>query len=102
MGQDRAIARQLLTALVLLGLVSCSQSGGTVRGIVVSVEGSLSEVTSFDLRAGGETLRLEPAPGGDFDFALVHLRDHLRTGDPVIVGYEVSEGRNLATSIADG
>jgi hypothetical protein len=102
MGQDRTIARQILTALVLFGLVSCSQGGDTVRGIVVSVDGGISEVTSFEVRADGETLRFGPAPDGDFDFPLVHLRDHLRTGDPVIVGYEVSEGRNLATSVADG
>lgn len=102
MGQDRAIARQLLTALVVVGLVSCSPTGNTVRGIVVSVDGDLSQVASFEVRADGETLRFEPAPDGDFDFALVHLRDHLRTGDPVIVGFEVSEGRNLAISVADG
>lgn len=102
MGQDRAIARRLLTGLVLLGLVSCSQGGDTVRGIVISVEGGLSQITSFEVRADGETLLLEPAPDGDFDFPLAHLRDHLRTGDPVVVGYEVSEGRNLATSVADG
>lgn len=102
MGQDRTIARQVLTALVIFGLVSCSQGGGTVRGIVVSVDGDLSHVTSFEVRADGETLRFEPAPDGDFDFALVHLRDHLRTGEPVIVEYEMSEGRNLATSVTDG
>lgn len=102
MGQDRAIARQLLTALVLLGVVSCSHGGDTVRGLVVSVDGDLSQITSFEVRADGETVLFEPAPDGDFDFPLVHLRDHLRTGDPVVVGYEVSEGRNLAISVADG
>lgn len=102
MGQDRAIARRLLTGLVLLCLVSCSQGGDTVRGIVISVEGDLSQITSFEVRADGETLSFEPAPNGDFDFPLAHLRDHLRTGDPVVVGYEVSDGRNLATSVADG
>lgn len=102
MGQDRAIARRLLTGLALLCLVSCAPGGDTVRGIVISVEGDLSRITSFEVRADGETLSFEPAPNGDFDFPLVHLRDHLRTGDPVVVGYEVSDGRNLATSVADG
>ena len=107
MGEDRAIARQLLSALVALGLIAtvsaaCSSDGGTVRGIVVSVDGDLADVTSFEVRADGETLRFHPAPDGDFDFLLTHLRDHLRTGEPVIVGYEDRGSGLVATSLSDG
>ena len=68
----------------------------------MSVEGDLTEVTSFEVRADGETLRFRPALDGDFDFALPHLRDHLRTGEPVIVGYTGDESGLVATSLSDG
>ena len=68
----------------------------------MSVEGDLAEVTSFEVRADGEMLRFRPAADGDFDFALTHLRDHLRTGEPVIVGYEESGTGLVATSLSDG
>lgn len=103
MGSDRAIARKLLTGMLALTVVACASGGDTVRGIVVSVDGDLSTVTAFDVRAEGEIIHFTPAPDGDFEFELVHLRDHLRAGEPVVVGFEVlGDGSRLATSISDG
>lgn len=103
MGPDRAISRKSLIGLLTFLLVSCAPSSATVRGIVVSVDGDISDVTSFDVRADGEIIRFTPAEDGDFDFALVHLRDHLRNGEPVVVGFELlDDGSHLATSVSDG
>ena len=68
----------------------------------MSVDGDLTDVTSFEVRADGEILRFRPADDGDFGFALPHLRDHLRSGEPVIVGYIQDESGLVATSLSDG
>lgn len=71
--------------------------------MVIAVEGDLTTVESFDvLTTEGETLRLVPAPFGDFAFPLPHLFTHMRSLDPVQVTYTISEdGVHLAEAISD-
>ena len=75
---------------------------GTVSGIVVDVEGGLNDVKSFTVLAEDEqryTFRLHPE--AEFAFPPGHLRDHLRSGDPVRVGWEEYAGARLAVSLDD-
>ncbi|MDP3983382.1 MAG: hypothetical protein Q8Q52_00050 [Acidimicrobiia bacterium] len=98
-----------LPILVVLGSVlvwrfNTSSEVREVVGVVVAIDGDLEKVTSFDVMTpGGVTLRLEPDPGGRFDFPLPHLGAHMRSLDPVAVRYrEAEDGSLIAVSIADG
>lgn len=108
MGQARTIPRPFLTGALLVAvalLLGVALTGGDspeeLTGLVVAVDGDLTDVRSFDVLAGGEQTRFTPAPDGDFDFPLGHLRDHLRTGEPVTVGYEQRDGGLMAVRIRD-
>lgn len=95
--------RQLSVIIVLsLGIIACSQGSGTVRGIVVEVEGDLSEVTAFTVLVEGELIRYMPLENGDYAFPLPHLREHQRSGEPVLVGWETVDGERVAVSLDDG
>ena len=93
-----------ILVLVVLASTSlaCSHDSGTVRGVVSSVEGSLDEVTGFTLLVEGSELEFVPVPDGDYDFPLSHLREHLRTGEPVLVDWELVGTVRNALSLADG
>lgn len=88
--------------LLLVLLVACAQTSGTSRGIVLGVEGSLEEVTSFTVLIEGEELTFVPVEEGDYDFPLSHLRAHLRTGEPILVTWELDDGSRKALALADG
>ncbi len=95
-----------LAALALL-LAACTPAteptaAKTVIGVVVAVDGDLSEVTAFTVSVGGEEMTFTPSPAGDYEFPLPHLRDHLRDGAPVRVGYVDEAGALVAVSLADG
>ena len=84
-------------------LVACSpQTSGTMRGIVVEVGGELAAVEDFTVLVEGEPVTFLATPDGDYTFPLSHLQEHLRTGEPVLVGWESVEGTRLATSLEDG
>jgi hypothetical protein len=85
-----------------LSLACCTQTSGTARGVVTSVEGTLDEITSFVLLADGSELEFSPVPDGEYDFPLSHLREHQRTGEPVLVGWEFVGSVRYALSLADG
>lgn len=92
--------RWLAGALVVAG---CSGGGpASVTGLLVDVQGDLTTVTEFTLLVGEERLVFVPSPDGDYGFPLPHLRDHLRGGEPVVVGYIEADGELVATSIQDG
>lgn len=105
---DHALSRHpvplLLLSLVVTAasLVACTQSSGTVRGVVTSVEGTLEEVTSFMVLVEGTELEFVPVADGDYDFPPSHLREHQRTGEPVLVGWELTGSVRYALSLADG
>ncbi len=94
--------RALFLGLALLSIVGCSQTTGTARGIVTSVDGDLEEVTSFTLLVEGSPIVFTPVDGGDYDFPLSHLREHQRTGEPVFVDWEQVGTVRYALSLADG
>lgn len=95
----------LRTAAVIvmtLTLIACTQTSGTVRGIVISVEGSLEDVTAFVVLVEGSELEFLPTADGAYDFPLSHLREHHWTGEPVLVGWELVGSVRYALSLADG
>ena len=106
MGASRVHAsgflRTIAIVVMTLGLVACSQTEGTARGVVTSVEGTLEEVTSFVVLVDGSELEFTPTADGDYDFPLSHLREHQRTGEPVLVGWEIVGSVRYALSLADG
>lgn len=69
---------------------------------MLEVEGTLDDVTSFTVLVEGDRLRFVPVAGGDYAFPLSHLQDHVRSGEPVVVGWELVGGERHALSIADG
>lgn len=73
--------------------------------MVLEVDGDLTSVQSFLLRLeDGTDLRLEPAAGLLFDHnaPISHLRDHQRSGEPVMVVYEESaDGTLIAIEVGD-
>lgn len=93
----------LAVVLVLLG-GACGAAGeeeNQATGIVVDVRGDLQEVDSFTVLVEGERVDFQVAPDGDFAFPLVHLRDHLRSGEPVVVRWEEDGARRVATFVDD-
>jgi len=88
-------------------LVGCGGTGAnrTTTGVVIDVTGDLATVDDFVVRLpDGADQTIEPAPGIGFgaDTAIGHLRDHLRSGAPVRIEYEVlDDGRWVALSIED-
>ena len=106
MGASRVHASGILKAITVLvmtlGLVACNQTEGTARGVVTSVDGSLEDVASFVVLVEGSELEFAPTADGDYDFPLSHLREHQRTGEPVLVGWEIVGSVRYALSLADG
>ena len=96
------ILRSVAVVVMTLGLVACNQTEGTARGLVTSVDGSLEDVTSFVVLVEGSELEFTPTADGDYDFPLSHLREHQRTGEPVLVGWESVGSVRYALSLADG
>jgi len=96
--------RSWMVAVVALTLflASCTQTAGTARGVVASVDGTLEEITSFVLLADGSELEFTPVADGEYDFPLSHLREHQRTGEPVLVGWEIVGSVRYALTLADG
>lgn len=74
------------------------------QGIVVAVEGSLTQVDRFDLlTSDGELLSFVPPPGvlEESGFNAAHLREHMTLGAPVAVTYRVEEGINIVGGVGD-
>lgn len=96
--------RFLLAVLALSLLVpACTQTAGTAVGVVTAVDGNLTEVTSFTVLSSGIELVFLPVEGADYEFPLVHLREHLITGEPVVVDWELDDNNDrYAMSLADG
>ena len=96
------ILKSIVVVVMTLGLVACNQTEGTARGVVTSVDGSLEDVTSFEVLVEGSELEFLPTADGDYDFPLSHLREHQRTGEPVLIGWEIVGSVRYALSLADG
>ncbi len=99
----RAAALMLIAAL---GVTACSGTDDdTVTGVVIDVVGDLTNVESFVLRLpDGTDHTFHPAAGVLFHGTanLSHLRDHLRSGEPVEVRYEeLDDGTWSALAVDD-
>ncbi len=104
MGRDRTLARTVLIGLVAaaaLVLALLPSDSGQLVGVVIAVDGDLTTVRSFEVLSDGDRFVFEPAPDGDFAFPLGHLRDHLRTGEPIAVEYERVDGALVAMRVSD-
>ena len=53
-------SRPLVIIVMTLALAACTQTSGTARGVVTSVDGTLEEVDSFVVLAEGEELEFAP------------------------------------------
>ncbi len=105
--------KQLKLILVVILLVTAASCAGkrpaendqfqeTIRGVVLEVNGDLTSIESFVVRTDdGEVLEVRPAPDGDFRFPLPHLRDHLRTSEPILVELDRTVNPPWATAIRD-
>ena len=91
-----------MTILGLLLVAACSQTSGTVLGTVIAVDGDLTEVRSFTLLVEGDQMVFTPVPEGVYAYPLVHLREHLRDGTPVRVGWEKRGDQLAAMTVEDG
>lgn len=95
-----------LALVVASAVAACGDGAPAVSGVVVDVEGDITTVERFVLRlADGTDQELAPAPGVTFHngAAIGHLRDHLRSGEPVVVQYEVlDDGTWVALRVEDG
>lgn len=95
------ISRLLAVAAAMWLVVACSADTGTMRGIVVEVEGDLDNVTGFAILVEGDFVEFLPTPAGSYAFPLTHLREHLRTGEPVQVGWARTDDGLAATFLDD-
>lgn len=95
----RRLGASILAVLVLASCTSTSPNEAT--GIVVDVQGELEQVEEFTVLVDGERMVFQPAADGDYAFPLGHLRDHLRSGEPVTVRWEEDGDSQVATFIDD-
>ena len=102
MGRGRAFVERRLAAAALVLVVACSATSGTARGPVSSVEGDLTRVIAFSVLVEGDEWRFIPIEDGDYAFPLQHLGEHQRSGEPIVVGWELRDNLRYALSVADG
>ena len=100
-----AVGAALVVAVSLLSGCGGSGDGGTVTAVVVDVTGDLTTVEQFVVRLpDGTDQVIQPAPGIRFhgDAAITHIRDHLRSGAPVRISYDVlDDGTWIAREVED-
>ncbi len=101
--------RRRLWAVVVVGVAILSGCGGAgetgiATGVVIDLEGDLTTVSSFVLRLpDGSDQEVVPAPGIRFhgNSAISHLRDHLRSGEPVRIEYEVLDDGSWVAGVVE-
>ncbi len=105
MGRHRAGAGRLLRRTFIgaaLLVAACGTAGqGTVEGLVVDVKGDLSAVTGFTVLTDEGQMSFVPASDGDFAFPLPHLREHIISGVPVVVFWELRGDTRVAVLVDD-
>ena len=97
--------RRFFAILLLVAIAACGGGRESVRGVVIEVEGGITDVSGFLLRLpDGSDLRLEPADGVLFhdNAPIGHIRDHLLSGESIEVEYEIlDDGSAVAYSVTD-
>ncbi len=94
-----AVATPLATLLLLLA--ACGNGEQSVQGIITDVQPrSLTELATLTVRDdAGQLWTFET--DGPVGFTPSHLREHMLTGQPVVVDYEDKGERLLAVRITD-
>ncbi len=93
----------------MLALAGCARGPftprSTITGVVISADGpNAADVDRFTLRTNDGAIvafvvgTLEQANGG---LPAPHLREHLVSGEPIIVDYRVEGAQNVAIRYAD-
>jgi hypothetical protein len=100
--RSASTVKLLFIVMLALSVAGCSAATGTSAGVVTEVEGPLSEVESFTVLSEGDAIVFLPVEGKSYEFSLDHLREHLRSGEPVVVEWEVRDGVHYALAIGDG
>jgi hypothetical protein len=95
-------------AAVIVSVSGCatadSSSDNTLSGVISEVNGDLTTVTGFVvLDEDGSSHRFTPVDGLLFEGGpLTHLREHVVTGQRVVVTFEVgAEGELIAIRVGD-
>jgi hypothetical protein len=70
--------------------------------VVTGVEGSLTEIVSFTVLSSGTEISFVPIEGKEYEFPLAHLREHQRTGELLVVDWELRDTFKYAISLTDG
>jgi hypothetical protein len=95
-----------LLAAALVAIAACGTTGQEVSGVVVEVTGDITTVEQFVLRLpDGTDQAFVPAPGITFHSgaAIGHLRDHMRSGQAIVIDYEIlDDGTWVARHVDDG
>jgi hypothetical protein len=108
-GDSRAIGLAALIALALV-VVGCgddepaAEDGLTVSGVIVDVQGSITEVEQFDLvLEDGTRLTFVPEAGAleGSGFSPAHMREHSALVEPISVRYREVDGENIVTGVGD-
>ena len=93
-----------LTLAVLLAVAACGTPGKTAAGVVIALDASAGEVTSFTLRTtDGQVV---PFAIGALEtdgaaFPASHLAVHAATLQPIAVAYRVEGSRNVVYRMVD-
>jgi hypothetical protein len=81
---------------------SVSGAPDNLTGVILAVDSEgLQDVNSFTLKDGTREFEIFIDDNVDYGFDLGHLREHLRTGDPVHVPLTVIDGKLYAAAIED-
>jgi hypothetical protein len=104
----RLILAATVATLLLAGCLPGPQgmaSAGEAVGLVTDVQGSgPAAVDHFTLRTDDGrllTLKVDPARLSADSFVPAHLREHLASGEKVLVSYEGEGDQLVATRLAD-
>ena len=106
-GRPRRWRATILVSLLVgaaIGVGACGDPGKAAAGLVVAVDAPAGEVTGFTLRTQqGETI---PFVIGTLEidgaaFAASHLVEHAVTLQPIAIGYQVRDGRNVVHRMVD-
>lgn len=93
-----------LAIALLVVAAACSSTGRVVEGRLIEVQGDLSAIESFVvLTSDGESFEFVADAAATFhDGPLSHIRDHLISGEPIVVSYTERDGQRVATGVEDG
>ena len=98
------VMRLCLAGALGLTIAACGQSGQTAAGVVIAVDASGGQVTSFTLRTtDGQvmafTIGVLETDGAAFPAS--HLAVHAATLQPIAIAYRQEGGRNVVYRMVD-